>query len=920
MNAPTDTQFLMLGPESRRQVNGIGGRLSLRKPQKQALEILARVCEIVPPHKRAQTGTTPLETALHAIRSEFKGLASFERDFPSLCFELATGVGKTRLMGAFITYLHRVHGLRDFFVLAPNLTIYQKLIADFTPNTAKYVFQGVADFATSPPQVITGDNYESIRSLRPPTRGAQPVLPGIEANVRINIFNISKLFSTTKDDKAQGREARIKRLNETLGQSYFDYLAGLEDLVVIMDESHRYRADASARAITELKPVLGLELTATPQTESGARGASRFQNVIYSYRLGNAIADGYVKRPAVATRANFQADEYDADRIDLIKLSDGVALHELTKVELTTYASRTGRAPVKPFVLVIAADTTKAATYKGIIESDDFYGGRYKGKVIEVHSGQRGAESDENVAKLLTVERFDNDVEIVIHVNMLKEGWDVTNLYTIIPLRAAHSQTLVEQSIGRGLRLPYGERVGVAPVDTVTIVAHDHFHKIVEDANRPGSVLRQMGTIVIDDTVPLAGQKIVTAEPTAKQQVLDTLAPVAPGTTPTPEAQAKRDVHQATLTRLPQAIAQGEVQITHVGNETQVVVSPRFEAAVRAELAVREDQPALTEVEVRQELVRAAEAFVERVIEIPRITVTPRGEVTVGFHDFDLDFSAVRLQPIEDDIVVRSLVDDYQQRVRRDGRDADQRAENMVIGALMNYDDVDYGTHAALLQKLATQAVEHLRSYLPDEDAVRNVLLYHEHVVAEHIHTALLAHQWQKADDYEVRVVPGTVMLRPLALNALGTEADRDFRSPVDEKGEIRLMVFGGFKKCLYDRQKFDSDTERLLACLLEDDPDVEKWIKPARGQFVIDYAQGAEYEPDFVVETRTMRYIIEPKAANQMSDPTVLAKKRAADTWCDHATTYARTHGGKPWKYLLVPHGEIKVPMTVAGLAARRG
>jgi superfamily II DNA or RNA helicase len=67
-------------------------------------------------------------------------------------------------------------------------------------------------------------------------------------------------------------------------------------------------------------------------------------------------------------------------------------------------------------------------------------------------------KEEETVQKLLTVEQNDNPVEIVIHVNMLKEGWDVTNLYTIIPLRAANARTLIEQSIGRGLRLPYGKR------------------------------------------------------------------------------------------------------------------------------------------------------------------------------------------------------------------------------------------------------------------------------------------------------------------------------------------------------------------------------------------------------------------------------------------------------------------------------
>ena len=54
-----------------------------------------------------------------------------------------------------------------------------------------------------------------------------------------------------------GKSPRIKRLSEYIGQSYFDYLAGLDDLVLLMDESHRYRASAGVRAINELKPILG---------------------------------------------------------------------------------------------------------------------------------------------------------------------------------------------------------------------------------------------------------------------------------------------------------------------------------------------------------------------------------------------------------------------------------------------------------------------------------------------------------------------------------------------------------------------------------------------------------------------------------------------------------------------------------------
>jgi type III restriction enzyme len=90
---------------------------------------------------------------------------------------------------------------------------------------------------------------------------------------------------------------------------------------------------------------------------------------------------------------------------------------------------------------------------------------------------------------------------------MLKEGWDVTNLYTIIPLRAANARTLIEQSIGRGLRLPYGRRTGVTAVDRLNIVAHDKFQEIIDDANRPDSVIRLAKTILDS---PDDHQKLVT--------------------------------------------------------------------------------------------------------------------------------------------------------------------------------------------------------------------------------------------------------------------------------------------------------------------------------------------------------------------------------------------------------------------------
>ena len=194
-----------------KHINTISNRLSLRSPQRDSLEILARICEIIPLEK-----DTDLNQAIGTVKSEFPSVEDFERNFPSLCFALATGVGKTRLMGAFISYLYLAEGIRHFFVLAPNLTIYNKLIADFTPNTPKYVFRGIAEFAQNAPEIITGDTYEDGRGVR------KGVLFDT-SHIHVNIFNISKINAEVRGDKAP----RIKRLSEYIGESYFEYLSKL---------------------------------------------------------------------------------------------------------------------------------------------------------------------------------------------------------------------------------------------------------------------------------------------------------------------------------------------------------------------------------------------------------------------------------------------------------------------------------------------------------------------------------------------------------------------------------------------------------------------------------------------------------------------------------------------------------------------
>jgi type III restriction enzyme len=882
-----------------RQVNAIAGRLSLRAPQRHSLEILDRITQLATLKK----GDDPA-VALEAIKAQWPTVTDFEREFPSVCFALATGVGKTRLMGAFVAYLHLAHGARNFFVLAPNLTIYSKLIADFTPNTPKYVFKGIAEFAVEPPQVITGDNYDA-------------TLLDQLAPCRINIFNISKINSEVRGGKAP----RIKRLSEYIGESYFDYLASLDDLVLLMDESHRYRASAGVRAINELKPVLGLELTATPFTES-ARGPVNFKNVVYRYSLAQAMDDGFVKEPAVVTRKDFNPNGIPPVEIERIKLEDGVRLHENVKVELDTYARESGRPLVKPFVLVIARDTTHAAELDALIRSESFFDGRYKDRVIQVDSSKTGAEEEAMVECLLRVEKADEPTEIVIHVNMLKEGWDVTNLYTIVPLRAANARTLVEQSIGRGLRLPYGERVGLTAVDRLNIVAHDRFQEIVDDANRPDSPLRVQAVEIPAEELQ---RRVVTVE--SSSILAERLGVAAPAQVEAPEGQP---APSAPLfpSEEERSVAAAALQAIEglSGRPAELPGSAllrRPDVQARVVKAVRENAEQFTfdgmGVDVERVVATVCDAVADATIDIPRVLVVPIGKVESGFSPFTLDLSSVRYPPVSEELWIQHLrTHDREVLSVAEGGIRERRLEDYVVRGLVDFDDVSYDEQADLLYDLAGQTVRHFLSYL-SEDEARKVLQFNQHALSAQIHAQMHepGHYWERAEGgYEVKVSHGFTALRRSAYTADAGDGVHDYRVEPADKTKIARMLFGGFARCLYRVQKFQSDTERRFAVVLE--RDAVRWFKPAKDQFQIFYRIGStpqQYVPDFVAETETELLMIETKARNEMGTREVEAKRQAAEEWCVNASAHAATYGGKPWRYALVAHDAVAENMSLIAL-----
>lgn len=902
-------------------VRSVCGRLSLREPQAESLRRLHWAVDQVPALRDSKARSPEeLKAMQDSLKKQFPTLSDFERDFPSLCFALATGVGKTRLMGAFISYLHSAYGYKHFFVLAPNLTIYDKLIGDFSPNSPKYVFKGIAEFASTPPEVITGDNYEQ--------RGSLSLLGGIE----VNIFNISKINSEVRG----GKSPKIKRLSEYLGQSYFEYLAGLDDLVLIMDESHRYRASAGIRSLNELRPLLGLELTATPFVEGTGGKTTPFKNVVMDYPLARAIQDGFVKEPAVVTQQNFDPSAHSAGALETIKLQDGVRVHEETKVHLLTYSQQTGDKLVKPFMLVIARDTTHAAQLMATIESNEFFAGRYKGKAIQVDSSRSGADEEEMIRRLLAVESYDEPTEIVIHVNMLKEGWDVTNLYTIVPLRAANARTLIEQSIGRGLRLPYGRKTGVDVVDRLNIIAHDKFQEVIDEAGCGDSPIRMQALVLTPESGSGSSLKSISVQPTANAM----LGTVTAGTQQVPGFNAggtqygtsapttvfttddQRQIAQVAMdviAELSRERQDGQPIVASTQALSQTSIQEQITQRVQERMLPKQGDLLVTSgpSPVADIVQQTVAVLIEHTIDIPRISVVPKGPVKSGYRRFKLDLSKMNFQPQDMALVGQGLKTGKQVLYGQSSTVLESQLENYIVRELINYDDVSYDEHAELIYELAGQAVTHFKTYLQTDEELHNILGNYGKTIAENIHLQMALLYYEDISESEVVISQGFTPLKHCAFTAEGDILPLH-QAPA-EKGKIAQYVYGGFTKCAYPVQKFHSDTERVLACVLE--RDALRWFRPVAGQFNIYYRSGAnqpEYVPDFVAATADHNLIIETKAAKDMEAADVKAKADAAATWCKNASEYSLAQGGKPWKYLLIPHDAVAHNATISALAGR--
>jgi len=197
------------------------------------------------------------------------------------------------------------------------------------------------------------------------------------------------------------------------------------------------------------------------------------------------------------------------------------------------------------------------------------------------------------------------------------------------------------------------------------------------------------------------------------------------------------------------------------------------------------------------------------------------------------------------------------------------------------------------------------------------VLAHQGKAIADNIHAQMGQHYYEDIGESEVVVNQGFTPLKPSAVTTEGEVLP--LHQPPADRSRIATVVYGGFAKCAYNFQKFHSDTERVLAQILE--RDALRWFRPVQGQFNIDYRRGVaqpEYVPDFVASLPDANLLIEAKTAMDIGSAEVKAKAGAAGEWCARASQYSAKHGGEPWRYLLIPHDAVQVNATLPALVAR--
>lgn len=438
--------------------------------------------------------------------TEALGINPEDDEWARYAFKLATGAGKTKCMSLAVVWSY-FHALREsgsemakhFVIVAPNLTVFERLKEDFRPEGG-----GPDIFMTDPliPPEWRGDwNFSVV---------LQDEASGASTGGVLYLTNIHRLFEPRKGRKSEAETydwagpavSKAKALDT--GAELRDRITSHKRIMVLNDEAHHVWDPGSAwnQAIRWLHDTTRkrsgnglaaqLDFSATPKDNRGRV----FPHVVCDTPLGEAVDAGIIKTPIIGRTQDLVEQAHDDAAYQFeAHLRLGYERWKRSRAEW----EKSGK---KPLLFVMCTDTEAADQITSRLNSDGIFAD-LNGKTINLHTNLKGKikkkkignqtievfeenEKDISDEDLKAIRRISRELDstespysCIVSVLMLREGWDVRNVTTIVPLRPYSSKAniLPEQTLGRGLRrmTPPGQAN-----ELVTVVEHPAFSSLYE--------------------------------------------------------------------------------------------------------------------------------------------------------------------------------------------------------------------------------------------------------------------------------------------------------------------------------------------------------------------------------------------------------------------------------------------------------
>ncbi len=795
-------------------IDEIASRLDLREPNKDAVQTIA------------------------AETSQWYDVD--ERDAPfEAVIDSATGVGKTYILAGAMEYFATARDVRDFVIVTPGRTILEKTRDNFTAGHPKSLL-GPMSFR---PVVITAENFAT-----PEMRTAMDD----ESQIKVYLFTVQSLI---KPESKVGRKTH--KFQEGLGTEFYNHLQQTVPLVVFADEHHCYYGPAFSKAVRDLQPWVLVGLTATPDRKTPK------EEIIFRYPLAAAIADRLVKTPVIVGRKDDRSDP-------LTKLTDGVILLHAKAEAVTAYTAAAGTAPIHPVMLVVAKSIEDADEYGTILASDEFFGGAYRDAVLVVHS----KSPDEALEALAQVEDPGSPVRVIISVGMLKEGWDVRNVYVIASMRSSVSEILTEQTLGRGMRLPFGKYTDVEILDTLEVVADERYEDLLKKAGvlneafidyRTRSVLRMnaQGQLVArTETVTATDRPGVVLDGDEERETVSDDLPTSVVTTVDERA-----------TQVGDASAKMKRTIERRADAPEIRIPVLRMSALRSAFTLADITDTDRFRKLGVSLATNPEDELSRTLISARLVTGPDG---IKHTELVTSTAADRVYSAPTLFALADLRTELTEMVLASPAVPARKDQRAAVEPIIE----------AFFAGLGDKADEVLSANL-DRAGARLVRL-----VAEEQRRFMAKPSYQEV-----------VELKPFDPTRVTDKAISGDRFG----GFAKAMAYDGWHRSLFPVEWFDSKTERTVANMVDDNEQVVCWIRLHIGELPILWnSAGQEYNPDLIViDTDDVHWVVEVKMEKEMTADDVRQKREAARRWANYVTADDKV--GVPWRYLLVSESDVE-------------